>query len=147
MSKGLQIGLAVVSVFAGLFWLLSERGGGEGTFRYYTSVHDFRTQTNAGAEGAGEGTRVHGYVVSGSIQKDLRAGHVDFRIRDRGGEATQPGSEPGLSVRLDGIDVPDLFRDDAEVVVEGHAQDGRFVARRIFAKCPSKYEAASEAEI
>ena len=34
----------------------------------------------------------------------------------------------------------------AEVVVEGRFEDGRFLAQRVMAKCPSKYEAAPEAE-
>ena len=46
-----------------------------------------------------------------------------------------------LPVRYLGIDVPDLFKDGAEVVVEGHFASGTFMAERVMAKCPSKYEA------
>ena len=43
-------------------------------------------------------------------------------------------------MRYLGIDVPDLFRDGAEVVVEGRASQQAFEAQRVLAKCPSKYE-------
>jgi cytochrome c-type biogenesis protein CcmE len=46
-----------------------------------------------------------------------------------------------LAVRYLGIDVPDMFKDGAEVVVEGHFASGTFLAERVMAKCPSKYEA------
>jgi cytochrome c-type biogenesis protein CcmE len=131
MSKGLQIAVAVLSVFAGLGWWLSV-GAGEGTFRYYRSVSEFRAAPSP-ADGAG-GLRVHGFVVDGSIARDLGAGHVDFAIRDAEGAT--------LTVRYLGIDVPDLFGDGAEVVVEGRGGEGRFLAERVLAKCPSKYEAA-----
>jgi cytochrome c-type biogenesis protein CcmE len=40
-------------------------------------------------------------------------------------------------------EVPDTFVDNAEVVVEGElGSDGVFAAHTLFAKCPSKYEAA-----
>ena len=35
--------------------------------------------------------------------------------------------------------MPDTFKDRAEVVVKGTLADGRFDAREISAKCPSKY--------
>ncbi|NRA02568.1 MAG: cytochrome c maturation protein CcmE [Myxococcales bacterium] len=141
MSKGVQITIAALSICAGTFWFLSSGSGGEGTFAYYQSVRDFAQKVDASAysDGAASGraARVHGFVVEGSIRKDLGAGHVDFEIRDEM-EGT-PGA-PALSVRLIGIAVPDLFADGAEVVVEGRPDGQRFVARRVLAKCPSKYE-------
>jgi cytochrome c-type biogenesis protein CcmE len=140
MSKGVQIALATLSVFAGIAWLVSRQGAGEGTFAYYSSVSEY--------VGAGDGsraaraTRVHGFVVEGSIAKDLEAGHVEFAIRDKSGD----GSGETLAVRLLSLDVPDLFRDGAEVVVEGEPDGGLFLARRVLAKCPSKYEAAPRSE-
>jgi cytochrome c-type biogenesis protein CcmE len=141
MGKGAQIAIGIVTVCAGLFWLLTAQSGGEGTFAYYQSVADFQRAASTGEPAAAfsdQAARVHGFVVAGSIRKDLSAGHVDFAIRDENGAA--------LPVRLIGIDVPDLFQDDAEVVVEGHAEGQRFVARKIFAKSPSKYEATSDPE-
>ena len=44
-------------------------------------------------------------------------------------------------MRYHGIDLPDLFADGAEVVVEGRASGTGFEAQSVLAKCPSKYEA------
>ena len=45
---------------------------------------------------------------------------------------------------------PDLFKDGAEVVVEGHLEqrhgDTVLVADNVMAKCPSKFQARAEAE-
>ena len=55
------------------------------------------------------------------------------------------GSGPPLDVILASLETPDLFKDGAEVVVEGRlvASDGGsvFEADKIMAKCPSKFEA------
>ena len=139
MSKGIQLGVATLTVFGALTWFLATQAGGEGTFAYYENVGSFLERAaDDGSGPAGRGLRVHGFVVTGSIQKALAAGHVDFEIQD-------PGGAP-LRVRYQGIDVPDLFADGAEVVVEGRVASGRFLAERVMAKCPSKYEAEVPAE-
>ncbi len=136
MSKGVQIAIAAFTVFAAVVWFASTQSAGQGTFRYYSSVGDYLAhEPAAGSEGA-RGSRVHGFVVEGSIEKNLPAGYVDFVIHDQ--------DERTLSVRYADIDVPDLFRDGAEVVVEGRVSEGVFVADRVMAKCPSKYEARPE---
>ncbi|MBW2280382.1 MAG: cytochrome c maturation protein CcmE [Deltaproteobacteria bacterium] len=134
MSKGIQLGIATLTIFGALTWFLAVQAGGEGTFAYYENVGSFLDEAPADDAGpAGRGLRVHGFVVEGSIRKELALGHVDFEIQD-------PGGAP-LTVRYDGIDVPDLFADGAEVVIEGRIESGVFLAERVMAKCPSKYEA------
>ena len=138
MSKGAQITLATLSIFLGVALLVTLGGAGEGTFAYYSTVSAY---TQASAENPSDGDRefrVHGFVRDGSIRKDLRAGYVDFVIADETGAS--------LPVRLLGIEVPDLFGDGAEVVVEGEQQGSTFLARRVMAKCPSKYEVAPGTE-
>ncbi|MCE2392318.1 MAG: cytochrome c maturation protein CcmE [Proteobacteria bacterium] len=131
MSKGVQIALATLTVFAALAVLIALGSSEEGTFPYYENVEAY-----LGSERADDASlRVHGFVVEGTIVKDLRRGHVDFHISD-------PDSEGRLAVRYLGIDVPDLFREGAEVVVEGRTAGETFLARRVMAKCPSKYEVA-----
>ena len=134
MSKGLQIAIATLSVFAAV-WLITSWGASEGTFRYYGDVGEYVPEDKPGAR-----SRVHGFVVEYSIEKDLAAGHVDFVIHDR------DVPEATLTVRLLALDIPDLFVDGAEVVVEGRYENGRFLADRVMAKCPSKYETAPETE-
>jgi cytochrome c-type biogenesis protein CcmE len=132
MSKGLQIGIAATTVLAGLIALLGLGTAGEGTFSYYEDVSSYLAAP--AANDARRGLRIHGFVVAGSIAKDVAAGHIDFRIADKDSSAALP-------VRYAGLDVPDLFRDGAEVVVEGRRSETGFAARRVMAKCPSKYEA------
>ena len=143
MSKGTQLTIAALSICFGGFWFLASGTEGEGTFAYYQSVGDFVTKVDrlasadARTQAPGRAARVHGFVVAGSIRKDLSAGHVDFSIHD---DPEQNPEVQSLSVRLIGIEVPDLFDDGAEVVVEGSPGADYFVARRVLAKCPSKYE-------
>jgi cytochrome c-type biogenesis protein CcmE len=138
MGKGAQISLATLSIFIGVICLVTFGGAGEGTFAYYSSVSAYSAANLKASFESGRPSRVHGFVVQGSIRKDLEAGHVDFAIADDAGAT--------LRVRLLGIEVPDLFRDKAEVVVEGRLEKGTFLARRVLAKCPSKYEVAPGAE-
>lgn len=131
----MQIALAALSIGAGLALVLTLGSAGEGTFRYYSDVGSFTSAPSA--EVANLPARVHGFVVAGSIAKNLDAGHVDFHVADNHGDA----KAQVLTVRFLGIDVPDLFKDGAEVVVEGHYASGTFLADKVMAKCPSKYEA------
>jgi cytochrome c-type biogenesis protein CcmE len=63
---------------------------------------------------------------------------VDFVMTEGG--ATLP-------VRYTGI-VPDTFKDEAEVVVEGvlNPDKASFQAHTLLAKCPSKYEGLADTE-
>jgi cytochrome c-type biogenesis protein CcmE len=99
---------------------------------YYITVEEF---------GAMQGTlqgktfKVAGDVVPGSI--DRSQSPMQFLISSNG---------KTLRVRYVGKDViPDTFKDESKAVVEGDlGQDGIFQARRIEAKCASKYEAEYE---
>ena len=138
MSKGPQIALASLAAFAGLIWVIASGTAQDGSFRYYKSVSEYMVLA-PDSDGGNRQLRVHGFVVGGSIAKNLGAGHVDFAIADAEPAGTLP-------VRLLGIDVPDLFRDGAEVVVEGRFEGQTFLAERVMAKCPSKYEAETGTE-
>jgi cytochrome c-type biogenesis protein CcmE len=73
-------------------------------------------------------------VVPGSIDWDEYHSRPEFTITD--GQRT-------LRVRYTGHAVlPDTFRDEAQVVLEGEydAAGKTFEAQVVFAKCPSKYE-------
>jgi cytochrome c-type biogenesis protein CcmE len=77
--------------------------------------------------------RVSGNVVGGSIVWSARELLLEFEISDTSGKvpAIYHGSRP------------DMFRDDAEVVLEGkYTAEGRFQAQKMLLKCPSKYEEA-----
>ena len=75
-------------------------------------------------------------VVAGSIDWDEYRHRPEFTITD---------GALDLRVRYTGNAVlPDTFRDQAQVVLEGRfSQPNRFEADVVFAKCPSKYEGES----
>ncbi len=136
MGKGAQI-LGGASAVALLLGWLAWSGLEEAAFRYYQSLDEFRAAGSVGVP-----SRVHGYVALGSIERDVGAREIRFSVQGApphaGGNA-----EGALAVTFASLEAPDLFKDGAEVVVEGRLQDdGRFAASNVLAKCPSKFEAA-----
>ena len=70
--------------------------------------------------------------MDGTIETDASAGTVAFSVSD--GTSTVPILYQGP--------MPDTLRDEGEAVVEGEmGADGVFRADKLFAKCPSKFEA------
>ena len=138
MSKGVQIaiGALLVVILLGWFgWSQFE----EGAFVYYKNLEELREsgEVNSAA-------RIHGFVVAGSIERDLSAKVVRFRVRGTP-EGTVGSGEDYLPVVYSSLETPDLFKDGAEVVVEGRlvgSDRGTFEATHILAKCPSKFEAS-----
>ncbi len=137
VPKGVQIALggALVAVLLGWFaW--AELA--EGSFRYFQNLEEFRAAGSPGTP-----ARVHGYVAEGSIERDVAGKQVRFRVQSEpphaGGSA-----EGALPVVYASLETPDLFKDGAEVVVEGRmlaaSNGGHFHADKVMAKCPSKFE-------
>jgi len=126
----------VIALFGGFFYSVVDEG--VGAFQYYHTLAELNQAVKDGKADTEAGMRLIGTVVAGSIQKDLQQMQISFRMTDG---TTQ------LPVQLTRIDVSDLFKDDAHVVVEGHLRkDGVFEAQQLFAKCPTKYEAAEQGE-
>jgi cytochrome c-type biogenesis protein CcmE len=135
MSKGLQIALGGALVAALLGWYGISQVS-EGGFVYYQTLGEFRVSGEPG-----RASRVHGFVVPGSIERDVAAKQVSFRVQETAPHAG--GSADGaLAVIYAGLETPDMFKDGAEVVVEGRlaAGAGTFHATNVLAKCPSKFE-------
>ncbi len=81
-----------------------------------------------------QSVRVEGVVQAGSIGRNDQAHLVRFVISD---------SKQTLPVTYTGV-VPDIFRDGAQVVVEGHySGQGDFQAQTLLTKCPSKFQSAT----
>jgi cytochrome c-type biogenesis protein CcmE len=136
VGKGVQI-LGGATLVALLLGWLAWSGVQEGAFRYYQTLDEFRTEGNVGVP-----VRVHGYVTPGSIERDVQAKEIRFAVQ---GVAPHAGgsSDGAMAVSFANLETPDMFKDGAEVVVEGRLQpDGRFAASNVLAKCPSKFEAA-----
>jgi cytochrome c-type biogenesis protein CcmE len=138
VSKGLQIALGAFVVAGLLGWYAATNLDRIGTFQYYQTLKEFRA---AGADGAA--VRVHGYVAPGSIQRDVGRREIRFTVvNDPPHQGAADPTAP-LAVVYDTLETPDMFKEGAEVVVEGHldGSDATFVADNVMAKCPSKFQA------
>ena len=102
---------------------------------YYYSVSEVKAQK---AHLEGKGIRVNGHVLAGSIRRYEDGTGVDFAVVEKKTEET-------LAVTYAGL-IPDTFKENAEVVVEGIYDPGNptFQATTVLAKCPSKYEALGD---
>ena len=137
VSKGLQIAFGALLVAGLLGWYAASNLDRIGTFQYYQTLHEFQ---QAGA--TGEAVRVHGYVAPASIERDVANKRVRFAVVNE--PPHKAGADPGppLTVVYASLETPDMFKEGAEVVVEGRlGADAVFVADNVLAKCPSKFEA------
>jgi cytochrome c-type biogenesis protein CcmE len=138
VSKGTQIAIGALLVAALVGWYGWTSLGSSDAYRYYASLDEFQ------AAGAAGSARVHGYVAEGSIERDLETKTVRFVVQQDPPHAGASDSSPTLSVHYGSLETPDLFKHGAEVVVEGElSADGEpvFQASKVFAKCPSKFQA------
>ncbi|MCA9506457.1 MAG: cytochrome c maturation protein CcmE [Spirochaetaceae bacterium] len=143
MSKGMQIAIGAAAIAALLVWYgAGQLGSGVG-FQYFQDLDEFHASES---QMLGRAARVHGYVANGSIERDLEGKRVRFSVQNapphKGGPIGQT-----LEVEFGSLETPDLFKDGAEVVVEGQlaVAGGRpvFQADNVMAKCPSKFQAQS----
>ncbi len=138
MSKGMQIATGATVIALLLAWV--GRSNFE-TIAYYQNLADFRVQLDSQI---GKAARVHGYVATGSIRRDLAGKQVLFHVQNDPPHAAGNADSP-LRVVFAGLETPDLFKDGAEVVLEGRLQNQEnetvFLADNVLAKCPSKFEA------
>ena len=143
MSKGFQMagGATVVALLLGWYAITNLESGS--SFAYFQNLEEFQA---AASEYAGQHTRVHGYVALGSIERDLPGKQVSFRIQNDPPHAAGASTNT-LPVVFASLETPDLFKDGAEVVVEGvlsaAGPEGVFHADKVLAKCPSKFEGES----
>jgi len=141
MTKGVQIALGATAIAGLIGWYGATNLDAAPAFTYYKSLEEF--QANPDAQN-GARSRFHGYVAAQSIQRDIDAMQVRFRVQNEPPHVAGASGEP-LEVVLNSLETPDLFKDGAEVVVEGRLVAGGsgpvFEADKILAKCPSKFEA------
>ncbi len=140
MSKGVQIagGATLIALLLGWYGVSNLEAGA--SFRYFQELADFQ---NVAPSYAGKHARVHGYVAVGSIERDVAARQVRFHVQNDPPH-TAGESQQTLAVVLSSLETPDLFKDGAEVVIEGMlggaAPESVFHADKVMAKCPSKFE-------
>ncbi len=141
ISKGAQIAIGAILIVALLGWFAYSNLAGEASYQYYQNLEEFLAQ---GQALEGQALRVHGYVSDHSIERNLEAKQVRFAVQNDPPHAG-PGSGRTLSVLYLGLETPDMFKDGAEVVLEGrlqsNAEETIFLADNMMAKCPSKFQA------
>ncbi len=104
------------------------------TSKFFFTVDELAV---AGTQYQGEGLKVKGTVVNGSISRNPD-NHLDVSFKIEENKSTLPVTYKGIT--------PDMFEDGREVVVEGTlGKDGVFHANTLLTSCPSKYEAEKEA--
>jgi len=145
MSKGTQIAVGAIAVALLLGWYGLTNLDADATFQYYQTLDEFRAADTRVNDRA---LRVHGYVALESIERDVEARQVRFAVQNDPPHSGAPVGDPLRVVYLS-LETPDLFKDGAEVVVEGrirgHGNDAVFLADNVMAKCPSKFEAQAAA--
>jgi cytochrome c-type biogenesis protein CcmE len=139
MTKGVQVagGATLVALLLGWYALANLESGA--SFAYYKSLDEFTASDNVRS---GRPVRVHGYVAEGSIQRDVAGREVRFAVQNTPPHAGGPAGSQ-LTVIFASLETPDLFKDGAEVVLEGRLRTGEpdaFLADKLMAKCPSKFE-------
>ena len=144
MSKGVQIALGAMLIAVLLGWYATSSLDGEGAYRYFQTLAELR---EAGAV-TGH-VRVHGFVTPGSIERDVPSRSVRFVVQSQPPHKAALETAP-LSVVYGSLEVSDMFKDAAEVVVEGKLDQSSgspiFRATSVLAKCPSKFQAQVPAE-
>ncbi len=117
------VGVAVVVAFW-IFWV-SANPSSEQAMVKFLSIHELLEDTDAGR------IRMGGLVKEGSINiSKTNMQEVTFQIQE---------GDTSLLVRYKGTR-PDLFKDGAEVIVEGVFRDSVFEADILQTKCASRYE-------
>lgn len=128
MSRsGRKILIAVaVFILAGGYLAYS---GARSSMAYYLTVGELldRQATLTAASDI----RLSGKVAVDGLVWDQVSGNLRFQVTD--GTRAIPVTYRGV--------VPDAFKPGADVVLEGRYDGAAFTAERLFAKCPSKFEA------
>ena len=98
---------------------------------YYFTVSELMAQ---GSIPPTQSVRVNGKVLAGSVEQRSSDLSMNFTVTEGG---------KNLPVVYSGV-VPDTFRPDGDIVVEGTlGAGGIFQAKTLMPKCPSKYKPAA----
>lgn len=102
---------------------------------YYYTVDEVLTGES---DFSGRGLRISGWVEPGTVSLSPGGKGLVFTIINKSSGAS-------MRAKYNGI-VPDTFKEDSEVVVEGiwDSANGEFEASVLLAKCPSKYESRGD---
>ena len=129
--------LVMVMAFSGLLWSTLREGTD-----YFKNVDEVLTDRQAWE---GKSLQLHGYVVPGSIFRTRDSLDYRFQIQNDPPAGSAVATGQIVNASYSGV-VPDTFKAEAEVVLKGKLSPDGFqvVPNGVTAKCPSKYEAASQ---
>jgi cytochrome c-type biogenesis protein CcmE len=121
--------ITIFAVFAAVIGLIAWLfvSGFNDTMVYYMTVSELKAQS---ADAEKRGLRVSGNVVPGTVVRSEDGLLLNFTLDELG--ETMPVVYKGI--------VPDTFKENAGVLLEGKYVGGEFHATQIFTKCASKYE-------
>ena len=111
-----------------------------GNTQLYVTVDEYYSQQS---EIAGRDLRISGWVIGDSIlytQIDDTTSRLEFDITD---DLADPTGQI-LRVVVMNEPLPDLLQHEAQALVEGHVENGEFLAnpKGLLLKCPTRYEEA-----
>jgi cytochrome c-type biogenesis protein CcmE len=128
-SKNTPLYLVAFLLFLGGTGYLCYSGFSENSI-YFLNVSEARAASPDKLANA----RLFGTVAAEGMEKQASGAGVVFRLEDKDNAAQT------ILVSYTGA-VPDTFKPGAEVIVEGGmSRDGRFTAKILMTKCPSKYQ-------
>jgi cytochrome c-type biogenesis protein CcmE len=129
-------GAVLIAAFVGLLWS-TLRDGTE----YFKNVDEVLPQRQAWE---GKPMQLKGYVVIGSRMRKPNSLEWKFKIQNNPARASESGGV--VDAYYTGV-VPDTFKDESEVVLQGRLTPNGFDVKPngVVAKCPSKYEPAGAA--
>lgn len=134
MNAGMKFALGAVMIVGSVGYLMAS--GLKQTGQYFLTPSELSQKLASDPTFYDVGMRVGARVVPGSVNRDVAAQTISFRVTD--GSATYPVVYRGIA--------PDTFSDSVEVVVEGRIQkDGIIHATDVLAKCGSRYESVPKA--
>jgi len=126
MKPWAKFAILVVAIVGTLTWLAV--GGINETKTYYKTISEV---AEMGDRAQQERLRVGGDVEQGSIVRDGKLVRFVLKQENIRLNVVYTGTDP----------LPDTFRDNSQALADGKMRpDGTFEARRIQAKCASKYE-------
>ena len=115
-----------------------------GNTQLYVTVDEYYSQQ---AAIAGRDLRISGWVIGDSIQYtqiDDATSRLEFDITD---DLANPTRQK-IRVVVMNEPIPDLLQHEAQALVEGHVENGEFIANPngLLLKCPTRYEEADPAQ-
>ena len=139
-QKFLIAGIVIATAISYLIYVGVKESG-----VYFMTVTELKTSTLLKE---GEGLRISGSVIEGSITQETKELILRFKVRDEDEEGGEKGDDNiFVNVYYKGVK-PDSFKADVQVILEGkyNKAENLFKATTLLVKCPSRYEGETPPE-